>query len=146
MQPKKREKYGPLKSRIKQIVPPISEQGSRPVKRTVTGTHERTRRGEEAAPPRFTPQAIKLKDRALENRDPDFGDIETVYSPVQLMEPGASVPGREIGTNRDYGSSKNSALNLKPTPKRIAETLVLAEILSVPRAKRPHQPLGYKKR
>jgi hypothetical protein len=137
MQPKKGTRPGQWVSRLKQMLPSINDQ-TPPLKRTVVGTHERRGRLDQVATPvRYSSPTTKSVDLKLEDKEVDFGDPPTIYSPLSALELGASSPNV---------SSKRWPLDLKPTPKKLAETLILAEILSEPRAKRPYHPLGYKKK
>lgn len=144
LQPKKDGRRG---YRSPQVLSRLPKKGaSSPIKRTVIGTHERRRNDEERAPVRFVPQEsspFKLKE---EDKKIDFGDLETVYSPIESMEIGSAKQKPKDQSVQARTSSRKTSLDLKPTPKKLAETLILAELLSVPRARRPHQPLGYKKR
>lgn len=136
MQPKKGTRSGQLKSRLKQLILSQSEQAPS-LKRMVVGTHEKRGRLAEAAPARFSSPQTKGVELNLEDKVDDFGDPPTLYSSLESME---------IGMPRSDVSLKKSSLDLKPTSKKLAQTLLLAEILTEPRAKRPHQLLGYKKR
>jgi hypothetical protein len=145
LQPKKDGRRGYRNPQFLSRRSKIGEAPS-PIKRTVIGTHERKKSNEERAPVRFAPQASTLSKLKEEDKRTDFGDPETAYSPIESMEIRYAKQKSKVQRFQPTTSPRKTSLDLKPTPKKLAETLILAELLSVPRAKRPHQPLGYKKR
>ncbi len=75
----------------------------------------------------------------------DFGDTDPDDASSYARMP-AEQDRTYIRPSEALSQKKHKKLDLKPTPKKLAESFILAECFGEPRARRPFSPIRYQKR